>query len=211
MRLWKWRSYGNHRTISTGPWKSRTEREIPTFPQAILLVGVRGEERRMNRPRSGSLSERRTGLLSERRLQRGLQRCQHPCRLIHGESPQELIFATTVARTEIDMRAIRRIGESSIPHIQIAGFNNLDIGCRPDLPNPRLARLFTYFTWATVRPSGEIAARLTSPSLVSREIRSASNTADARSSPPRRTHTAPAAITVTSAIDAMATSRRDSR
>jgi hypothetical protein len=68
MRLWKWRSDGNHKTISTGPWKSRTEREIPTFPQANLLLGFRGEERRMNRPRSGSLSERRTGLLSERRL-----------------------------------------------------------------------------------------------------------------------------------------------
>ena len=40
MRLWKCRSYGNHKPISTGPWKSRTEREIPTFPQAIfLLVG----------------------------------------------------------------------------------------------------------------------------------------------------------------------------
>jgi hypothetical protein len=37
MQLWKWRSYGNHRTISTRPWKSRTEREIPTFPQAITL------------------------------------------------------------------------------------------------------------------------------------------------------------------------------
>jgi hypothetical protein len=33
-RLWKCRSYGNHKTISTGAWKSRTEREIPTFPQA---------------------------------------------------------------------------------------------------------------------------------------------------------------------------------
>ena len=33
-RLWKCRSYGNHKTISTRPWKSRREREIPTFPQA---------------------------------------------------------------------------------------------------------------------------------------------------------------------------------
>ena len=33
-RLWKWRAYGNHKTISTAAWKSRREREIPTFPQA---------------------------------------------------------------------------------------------------------------------------------------------------------------------------------
>jgi hypothetical protein len=33
-RLWKWRAHGNHKTISTGAWKSRAEREIPTFPQA---------------------------------------------------------------------------------------------------------------------------------------------------------------------------------
>ena len=43
------RSCGNHKTISTGAWKSRTEREIPTFPQPIL-GDVREEERRMNRP-----------------------------------------------------------------------------------------------------------------------------------------------------------------
>ena len=34
-RLWKCRRYGNHRTVSTAPWKSRTEREIPTFPQPL--------------------------------------------------------------------------------------------------------------------------------------------------------------------------------
>ena len=33
-RLWKCRRRGNHRPVSTAPWKSRTEREIPTFPQA---------------------------------------------------------------------------------------------------------------------------------------------------------------------------------
>jgi hypothetical protein len=33
-RLWKWRRRGNHKSISTAAWKSRTEREIPTFPQA---------------------------------------------------------------------------------------------------------------------------------------------------------------------------------
>jgi hypothetical protein len=38
-------AYGNHRTISTGTWKSRTAREIPTFPQAMLLLGS-GEARR---------------------------------------------------------------------------------------------------------------------------------------------------------------------
>ena len=32
-RLWKCRRRGNHRTISTAAWKSRTAREIPTFPQ----------------------------------------------------------------------------------------------------------------------------------------------------------------------------------
>lgn len=45
------------------------EREIPTFSQAIPL-SFREEERRMNRPQTGSLSDRRTGLLSERRKQR---------------------------------------------------------------------------------------------------------------------------------------------
>ena len=33
-RLWKWRPCGNHKPISTAAWKSRTAREIPTFPQA---------------------------------------------------------------------------------------------------------------------------------------------------------------------------------
>jgi hypothetical protein len=36
-RLWKCRSRGNPKPISTGPWKSRTDREIPTFPQPLLL------------------------------------------------------------------------------------------------------------------------------------------------------------------------------
>jgi hypothetical protein len=44
-RLWKCQSHGNHRTISTGPWKSRTEREIPTFPQPIPLFS---EKRKNN-------------------------------------------------------------------------------------------------------------------------------------------------------------------
>ena len=45
--LWKSQN-DSHRT-----WKSRTEREIPTFPQAdsFLVEGSRREERRMNRPR----------------------------------------------------------------------------------------------------------------------------------------------------------------
>ena len=34
-RLWKCRRYGNHRTVSTAPWKSSKEREIPTFPQPL--------------------------------------------------------------------------------------------------------------------------------------------------------------------------------
>ena len=34
IRLWKCRRHGNHKPVSTAPWKSRTDREIPTFPQA---------------------------------------------------------------------------------------------------------------------------------------------------------------------------------
>jgi len=33
-RLWKCRRRGNHKPVSTAPWKSREEREIPTFPRA---------------------------------------------------------------------------------------------------------------------------------------------------------------------------------
>ncbi len=36
-RLWKWRPHGNQRTVPTGTWKSRQGREIPTFPQPIIL------------------------------------------------------------------------------------------------------------------------------------------------------------------------------
>jgi hypothetical protein len=43
-RLWKWRSRGNHRTISTGPWKSRTDREISTFPQPSHFEEKEDEE-----------------------------------------------------------------------------------------------------------------------------------------------------------------------
>ena len=43
-QLWKWRPRGNHRTISTGAWKSRTEREIPTFPQADPSSEVTDED-----------------------------------------------------------------------------------------------------------------------------------------------------------------------
>ena len=50
IRLWKCRPYGNHKTVSTAPWKSRTEREIPTFPQPIIFFFINrkngeGEER----------------------------------------------------------------------------------------------------------------------------------------------------------------------
>ncbi len=38
-------THGNHRTISTGAWESRTDREIPTLPQANLLLDA-GETRR---------------------------------------------------------------------------------------------------------------------------------------------------------------------
>ena len=43
-RLWKCRPYGNQKAVSTGTWKSRTEREIPTFPQPILVLERRREE-----------------------------------------------------------------------------------------------------------------------------------------------------------------------
>ena len=33
-RLWKCRPCGKQKALSTATWKSRTEREIPTFPQA---------------------------------------------------------------------------------------------------------------------------------------------------------------------------------
>ena len=58
----------NHKTISTGPWKSRTEREIPTFPQAdsAWFRRKKTKARRMNRLQTESLPERRTGLFSER-------------------------------------------------------------------------------------------------------------------------------------------------
>lgn len=46
-RLWKCRSRGNHKTISTGPWKSRTKREISTFPQADCIL-VRQQEPKPN-------------------------------------------------------------------------------------------------------------------------------------------------------------------
>src|SRR5712691_10678833 len=39
------RRYGNHRTVSTAPWKSRTRREIPTFPQPIIFGLTRKRER----------------------------------------------------------------------------------------------------------------------------------------------------------------------
>lgn len=40
-RPWKCRTYGNHKPISTGPWKSRIDREIPTFPPPILSVSFK--------------------------------------------------------------------------------------------------------------------------------------------------------------------------
>ena len=43
-RLWKCRPYGNPKAVSTGTWKSRTEREIPTFPQPIFVLERRREE-----------------------------------------------------------------------------------------------------------------------------------------------------------------------
>jgi transposase len=56
-------------------WKSRTDREIPTFPQPIGWVSDQKNAERTKKneynepPSSGLLSERRTGLLSERPAQ----------------------------------------------------------------------------------------------------------------------------------------------
>ena len=43
-QLWKCRSCGNHKSVPTGTWKSRTDREIPTFPQ--LTVPLLKEEKK---------------------------------------------------------------------------------------------------------------------------------------------------------------------
>jgi hypothetical protein len=44
-RLWEWRPYGKQRALPTGTWKSRREREIPTFPQPIIFVYQEEEDR----------------------------------------------------------------------------------------------------------------------------------------------------------------------
>ena len=49
-RLWKCRRSGNHRTVSTAPWKSRTEREIPTFPQPIISVSQEEPKKKIITP-----------------------------------------------------------------------------------------------------------------------------------------------------------------
>src|SRR6266853_3674249 len=38
------RPYGNPKTVSTATWKSRAEREIPTFPQALVVLAEEREE-----------------------------------------------------------------------------------------------------------------------------------------------------------------------
>ena len=40
-QLWKWRPGGNHKPVPTGTWKSRTEREIPTFPLLIIVSSTK--------------------------------------------------------------------------------------------------------------------------------------------------------------------------
>ena len=49
-RLWKCRRRGNHRTISTAAWKSRTEREIPTFPQAAFRFEEENKQKTKTEP-----------------------------------------------------------------------------------------------------------------------------------------------------------------
>jgi hypothetical protein len=47
--------HGNHRTISTGAWKSRTQREIPTFPQADhSLLTKKKKKKKKKRTKDGA-------------------------------------------------------------------------------------------------------------------------------------------------------------
>ena len=85
-RLWKCRAHGNHRTISTAAWKSRTDREIPTFPQPIIWY-VRSEERRMNRPQvvyfpSGQLVYFSSGARMENGGRASFSRCSPRSRVL---------------------------------------------------------------------------------------------------------------------------------
>jgi hypothetical protein len=59
-RLWKCRRDGNHRTVSTAPWKSRTAREIPTFPQPVTFWGPEEEEQEEARAVSRTITRHST-------------------------------------------------------------------------------------------------------------------------------------------------------
>src|SRR5713226_6977753 len=52
--------HGNHKTVSTGRWKSRKEREIPTFAQPLFVLLKREEqktrEQRLDQPLTVSVA-----------------------------------------------------------------------------------------------------------------------------------------------------------
>jgi hypothetical protein len=48
--------HGNHKTVSTGLWKSRKEREIPTFAQPRLVLLKREEQQTLDQPLTVSVA-----------------------------------------------------------------------------------------------------------------------------------------------------------
>jgi hypothetical protein len=45
-QLWNWRPCGNHKPVPTRTWESRTEREIPTFPQPIIVASKKKKKKK---------------------------------------------------------------------------------------------------------------------------------------------------------------------
>src|SRR5436309_1707522 len=73
------RGYGHHRTMSTAAWKSRTEREIPTFPQPTLCFfekKKRTHEKRRQRSIVRSTGRRRVA--SSTTCDIGKNNCRQP-------------------------------------------------------------------------------------------------------------------------------------
>ena len=69
-----WKSKNDSHTCLEISHRTR-DSHIPTSRFRLVKGKKKTKERRINRPQSGSLSERRTGLLSERRLHRASRRC----------------------------------------------------------------------------------------------------------------------------------------
>src|SRR5713226_7701169 len=70
------RPYGNPKAVSTATWKSRTEREIPTFPQPIL-VSQKGEDEERRVTASDQSLTFRTGKNS----------CRQPVKVVDIDHP----------------------------------------------------------------------------------------------------------------------------